>query len=556
MILIGCIGIARPPAPTALASPAFLSSPAGQAGLELSAGYTQSVVPGSALTFAHILTNTGVATESYVLTATWPVTWPLVIGSDLPPSNLSPFSLTLGAGTTATIYLTASVPAESAVISGTQVPLWLTATADLSPTIFVTTTDFILLQGPITYQLYLPSIAHFYGGPLVKLGSDFDIGLMRMDPSVLISDVVVARNMGVEWTRAWLPWALMETAPGEYDWSWSDHQLQQFAQAGFRINAVVIYPPAWAAADECGPITNTVALDSFMTAMIMRYADLVDSWEFINEPDASRKLPFFSPVVGCWGPHPQLYTESLAVFYHKVKELDPTAVVLLGGLAYDNWALFDRDFLTHTLESGAGPYFDVLSLHYYFINQQEFPSIAVKIAEIKAILQRHGVYGKGIWITETSMWTNYPFGTLEVQRDYIVKEQTRALCTGANNVFWFAIREELSTPPLKRWLISKQHQPDQGYTTYQHYARQVQGAFCRGAYPQVPSAVEAYQLGRPDGELYILWTKSGTRQVSLPAGKSATLSDRDGLTSQSLPSSNGRVQVSVGAKPVFVMVKY
>lgn len=539
-----------------LQPPATQAAPQAE-GFTLSPGYTQLAQPGDTISFRHLLTNTGVATNSFAITATWSVTWPLIIGSDLLPTG-SPLSLTLGAGTTATLYVTASVPADSLILSGTQTSLWLTVTSPLSPTKVAVVTDTVLVQTstrPITYNLYLPTIARFYGGPLVQLGSDFGIGLMLSDTSVLTADVVVARNLGTTWTRAWLPWALIETAPGQYDWTWTDHQLNQFAQAGNKINALIFYPPAWASVNPCGPITDTVAFDNFMTAVVTRYADRVDSWEFINEPDSPYFQPAYGPAIGCWALYSQQYAEYLAAFHAKVKALDPTALVVFGGLAYDNWQKFDRDFLTHTLESGAGSYFDAVSLHFYPINPQDFPTIADKITEIKAILQRHGAYGKAIWITETSMWTNGPDG-LAGQLNYIVKEQTRGFCAGADKVFWFAIREELSTPPLKRWLISKQHQPDQGHATYQHYAQQLQDAFCRGAYKPVPAAVEAYQFGRPDGELYIMWTRSGTSQVSLPAGKSATLIDRDGQTSQVLPPSGGMVSVPVSPQPIFVMVKY
>lgn len=145
----------------------------------------------------------------------------------------------------------------------------------------------------------------------------------------------------------------------------------------------------------------------------------------------------------------------------------------------------------------------MVSLHFSPINPQDFPTIAHKINEIKAILQRHNVYQKLIWITETSMWTNGPAGPTG-QLDFIVKEQTRGFCAGADKLFWFAIREELQPPPLKRWPINGQHQPDQGYATYQNYAHQLEGAFCRGAYLQVPANVEAYELGIPGGEVYIL----------------------------------------------------
>jgi hypothetical protein len=150
----------------------------------------------------------------------------------------------------------------------------------------------------------------------------------------------------------------------------------------------------------------------------------------------------YGPVIGCWGPEPQLYTERLAFFHDRVKALDPTAQIAFGGIAYDNWVIFDRDFFTHTLESGAGEYFDVLSLHFYPINPQDFPTIAHKINEIKAIMQRHGVSDKLIWMTETSMWTNGPTG-LAGQQNYIVQDLTRAFCAGADKLFWFAVREEI-----------------------------------------------------------------------------------------------------------------
>ncbi|HET7376509.1 MAG TPA: hypothetical protein VFK30_07365 [Anaerolineae bacterium] len=360
----------------------------------------------------------------------------------------------------------------------------------------------------------------------------------------------MAYQMGAHWTRAWLPWASIETSPGNYDWSWADLQLNHFAEEGLKIIAVIYYPPPWSASQGCGPISDTLALDHFVTAVTTRYGNIVDAWEFINEPDG-RAPYYYGPVIGCWGPQPQLYSEQLSLFYHKVKMIDPTALVAFGGLAYDNWTIFDRDFFTHTLESGAGNYFDVLSLHFYPINPQDFPTIADKINEIKAIMQRHGVYNKLIWISETSMWTN---NSLDDQKNYIVKDLTRGFCAGADRLFWFDVREGIKPQALKRWLINNQHQPDQGYYTFQHYAAQIHGAFCRGKYTQVPANIEAYNFGTPTGDLYVLWATTGSAVVNLPAGSSATLVDRDGLTSQPLNQINGRVSQTIGTQPVFIVI--
>jgi hypothetical protein len=447
---------------------------------------------------------------------------------------------------------------DAALAGGTAAPPISAGTSHLSPMATVSTAGGPAVHAAtsdISYTAYLPVMTKNGGARFVQLGADFGPSLLLSDTSVLTADLAPARDLGTTWARAWLPWAQIERAPGNYDWTWADRQINQFAAAGFKIDSVIYYPPAWAAASGCGPITNTVAFNQFMTAVVSRYRDLVDAWEFINEPDSPTGMPNYGPAIGCWALQPQTYVDRLALFHEYVTELDPTAQVVLGGLAYDNWQIFDRDFFTHTLQSGAGPHFDVVSLHFYPINPQDFPTMAHKINEIKAIMQRHGVYDKPIWVTETSMWSNGPDG-LAGQRNYIVEEQARAFCAGADKLFWFAIREELSPPPLKRWLINKQHQLDQGYATYQNFARQLEGAFCRGAYLQVPANVEAYRFGAPAGEVYILWTNRGTANVTVPAGSSAALIDRDGLTTQPLTPSGGMVSFPVSTRPVFVVVNY
>ncbi len=554
--LIGGIEMLRPSTPTASARLANPPQAVKLAALELSAGYNQIAYPGDTIRFTHLLTNTGIETDNLLIDATSPVTWPIKLGSDLQPIDSPPLSITLSAGMSATFYVSITIPDDAALISGTVAPIVVTTTSQLSPTaaVFATDTLTVYTRTPsISYTLHLPSIAKDGGARFAELGVDFGPSLLLSDSSVFTADLPLARDLGTTWTRAWLPWAQIETAPGQYDWSWADTQFNRFAQAGYSIDAVVYYPPTWAAETGCGPISDTAALTQFMTAVLMRYGTQVDAWEFINEPDSPMGYPSYGPAVGCWALQPQLYADRLALFHDVVKALDPTALVVLGGLAYDNWQVFDRDFLTHTLQSGAGPYFDVVSLHFYPINVQDFPTLAHKITEIQTILQRHGVYHKLIWITETAMWTNGP-GGLEAQQNFIVQEQTRGFCAGADKMFWFAIREELIPPPLKRWLINRQHQLDQSHVTYQHYASHLQGAFCRGKYESVPANVEGYEFGTPTGELYILWTTSGSANVALPARSAATLATRDGQTEQPLTPVGGMVTVTIGKTPVFVIV--
>lgn len=554
LVLIGSGVMLRISTSTALAGPEDNPALINQASLEFSAGYHQVAYRGDTISFTHFMTNTGIETDSFAIMATSPTSWPIDLSKDSLAAG-SPFlSITLSAEMTATLYVSLTVPTDTAILSGTIVPIAITATSQLSPTVFASTIDTITVYAAtsgISYSLYLPSLAKNSGVRFVQLGADFGPSLLLSDTSVLTTDLAIARNLGTTWTRAWLPWALIETAPGQYDWSWADQQINQFAQAGYKINAVFYYPPTWAAGTGCGPITNTAALEQFLTVLVTRYKDQVDAWEFINEPDSPNGYPRYGPVIGCWSLQAQMYVDRLALFHARIKALDPSALVILGGLAYDNWSVFDRDFITHTLQSGSGPYFDVVSLHFYPTNPQDFPTMADKINDIMAILQRHNVYQKLIWITEASMWTNSPGGSLEAQKNFIVQEQTRGFCAGADKIFWYAIREELA--PLKRWLINRQHKPDQGHVTYQHYASRLQGAFCRERYTETPANVEGYEFGTPTGQLYILWTTSGTANVALPARSTATLVTRDGQSEQPVTPVGGIVTVAVDQMPVFVI---
>ncbi|MBC8264960.1 MAG: hypothetical protein H8E47_12660 [Anaerolineales bacterium] len=354
--------------------------------------------------------------------------------------------------------------------------------------------------------------------------------------------------------RVFLPWLGVETSPGEYHWDKYDAVFDRLGELGFDAIAVIYGAPDWAAEQNCGPITDTLALESFLEVVVPRYANVVDAWEFINEPDG-REPHWYGPGIGCWGLYPAEYARQLGIFYAKIKNLDPDALVFFGGLAYDYWIHFERGFFKEALQNGAGQYFDGVSLHYYPLNPEEFPTMAHKVNEIRDTMSRNGVYGKRIWITETAQWIN--FGrSVELQRDFIVREFTRGFGAGADNIFWFEPREQ----PLwwegvaERWLISADHKPINGYSTFQHFADKLEGMHCLGAYQDVPDGIEAYKFVGPGRSLYILWSNTITTTVSIPSTADAILTNRDGDESVVVPVEMGMVGFEVGVKPVFVEI--
>lgn len=402
-----------------------------------------------------------------------------------------------------------------------------------------------------TSTIYMP-LVKAYRPPPVQFSADFG-PILITEPTILQNDFPLVQTLGARWVRVWLPWEKIETQPGLYDWSEYDPIFARLDELAMKPLPVIYSAPAWAAPESCGPLTDTAALENFLEAVNQRYGAAIEAWEFINEPDAREPYRPFGPVIGCWGLQPAQYATQLGVFYRKVKMIDPGALVLYGGLAYDNWDIFERPFFENTLRSGAGPFFDILSLHYYPINPQDFPSITDKISEVQEIMSRQGLPPRPIWITETSMWVNGPEGA-EAQYSFITEELTRAYCSGADNLFWFAISHEPGEPPLHRWLIDRDHQPDNGYDTMRHYVARLQGTTCAGRYGDVPGGVEAYRFEAPDRSVYVIWSNKSAKNVTLPADNEATLWNRDGTSATILSRQNGQVSFAVEDKAVFVEI--
>lgn len=402
-----------------------------------------------------------------------------------------------------------------------------------------------------TVQLFLPTITKPADPPTVSLGVDF--GNLSLQQETVAQDYPVAQAMGATWMRAELPWLLIEPVQGTYNFTPYDTILDQAQSLHFSVLGTIHSAPDWAAPEGCGPIADLAAFETFMRTLVTRYKDKVAAWEFMNEPDGKAPWDKYGPGVGCWAPYPEQYAQQLALFHKIVKELDPTALVFFGGLAYDNWEHFDRNFLANVLQYGVGDDFDGIGVHYYPINPEEFPTMGHKIDEIRAILERYLVWNKLIWVNETAAWTNAP-NSVETQRNYIVAEQARGFCHGANNMFWFGIRQEAPDPPLHRWLINLNHQPDQGYSTYQFFASQIIGMTCKGRDQNVPSNAEAYLFTRAGSNpMYVVWANSDTATISLPAGN-ATLTARDGGNT-TLAGVNGQVTFTVGQAPVYVTIE-
>jgi hypothetical protein len=462
----------------------------------LSPGQSKTSVAGSIVTFTHKITNTGPISDVFAIEASSQSGWSVELLEGDHQTRTLQTPLWLGELESAGLVVSVTVPNDTPN-SATE-HIVVTATSLISDRITGTITDAITVQSAHIYRMFLPSIQN-HKLPEVKLGGWFGHATL---PEVIEYSFPLVQDLGANWIRVLLWWPTIEPSPGQYNWDEFDAVFDRVRELELGALVAIYRTPDWASGEGCGPISDPIVLRDFVDLALSRYADVADAWEFFNEPDSKAR----------WGLCPAEYTQYLSTFYGQVKSADPEALVFFGGLAYDAWDVFERTFFEATLQNGAGRFFDGISLHYYPINPVEFPTMAHKVNEIRDTMTRNGVYHKLVWVTETGMWVNKS-GSLEAQRDFIVQEQSRGFGAGVDNIFWYPLRQHEEDPVNHRWLINMNHEPDNGYYTYQNFANKIKELHCTGVYQSVPEDVEAYEFVGPGRSLYTLWSVESRKVV-------------------------------------------
>ncbi len=125
---------------------------------------------------------------------------------------------------------------------------------------------------------------------------------------------------GFRWVRQSFPWALIEPAPGQYDWAPWDRIVEETAARGLGLIAVLERPPDWAGSP---PVPADFA--RFAGAVAARYGDRIRYYQVWHNPN----------LQDGWGtrPHPAQYAELLRQAALAIRAADPDARILLGSLA-------------------------------------------------------------------------------------------------------------------------------------------------------------------------------------------------------------------------------
>ena len=228
-----------------------------------------------------------------------------------------------------------------------------------------------------------------------------DSNIWSLDEAGVDQNLSELQSIGVTSVRLPIPWTFIESQNGTFTWSKMDTIIAAARARGMSIVGTITGNPAWDGTVGIGQ-PNVQEYASFASAVASRYSSEISAFEIWNEENSQG---FFA------GPKSaEVYTAVLKAAYTAIKAVDPTATVLVGGLAsVANIAGLNQspqNFLSQILADGAAGYFDAVAFHPYNLGTQL--SAGAGLAEsalnqlnaLRANLNSYGLNGIEIWATE------------------------------------------------------------------------------------------------------------------------------------------------------------
>jgi len=320
----------------------------------------------------------------------------------------------------------------------------------------------------------------------------------EVEPAKRERQVQLIAAAGFHWLRQEFPWADLEVSTkGSYEdcrnppgcvsaWDKYDQIVKLAETYGLELLVRLSSPPDWsrAAGSALGafaPPDNFNDFADYAAAVAVRYHGRLHYYQVWNEPN----------IYNEWGDQPvdpEAYTALLCATYARLKQVDPTIVVVSGvlaptaelGAANDSGGnnLNDYVYLQRMYAAGAQPCFDVLSVQGYGLwsgptDHRRRPLIVNfgRNQFIRDLMVANGDAHKAIWIAEMN-WNVVPddpayspnFGrvTIEQQARYAPLAYQRAQSEWpwvGVTAFWFFKRADDSERG-QAWYYFRMADPD------------------------------------------------------------------------------------------------
>lgn len=252
----------------------------------------------------------------------------------------------------------------------------------------------LLVSALLVATLLAPTASAQTGDNSAAFGVTFSANETDARAIPAVHSLGYLHGAGAGWARVNVAWQIVQPVQaGPFDFSAYDTLIDAAEAEGMQVLVVLAYSTTWGTTAPRSATNRThypPRLDPWLTyvrATVSHFRDRVDSYEVWNEPD----LTFF------WQGTPAQYAQLLSASHDAIKALDPTAVVLNGGLAMNDPT---DAFFVAVLADPTSPVaarFEVANFHHYGSGQL----FRARWTRLQADLAAAGIVGRRTWVTET-----------------------------------------------------------------------------------------------------------------------------------------------------------
>ena len=281
--------------------------------------------------------------------------------------------------------------------------------------------------------------------------------LSKLSSSTLNAELDQIVALGATWVRFDIEWGDVQYGSSSTAKStWGSYDMLVNALVAHHLHGlgVISYTPQWARTPSCSngiecPPADPSTFATFAAEVAARYkGDGMHAWEIWNEPN---NFNFWAPKSNC-----AAYTALLKVTYPAIKNADPQALVITGGLAPESTndvSISPTDFLSCVYASGGKGYFDAVGDHPYTFpaspsndNGGAWDQLSATTPSLRSIMVANGDANKKIWLTEFGTPTNGPdpqWYINEASETQMVADTIQAYKTysWAGPLFWYTLRD-------------------------------------------------------------------------------------------------------------------
>lgn len=274
--------------------------------------------------------------------------------------------------------------------------------------VMITSTSFAQSKKMIYDRLIRHDNDVYYNVP-IGLCEDYPEETTTMQ--IIRNDMELLKNSGTKLLRISFGWDAIESEKDNYNWLfWDDFVKMAVDEYGITLVPYICYMPRWNSTGETDSLWfwNYTPKDynefgQFMKDIVTRYKPWIKTWELWNEPD----------IWVYWRGNSEEFSRFVKIGSKAVREADPSAKVVLGGLAHK--VEFTRElFRDHDIS----PFVDIVNMHNYYETWSGYPieQIESYVNEISDIIQRWG-NKQSLWMAEVG-YSTWRMEKSKVSSDY------------------------------------------------------------------------------------------------------------------------------------------